>query len=88
VADTVLRLASGFALAAVSGVIIGIAMGRWRLAEDLVMPLVSMGAPIPGVAYAPLFLLWFGLGNVSTILLVGFVSAFPIILNTWTGVKA
>jgi NitT/TauT family transport system permease protein len=88
VADTVLRLASGFALAAVSGVIIGIAMGRWRLAEDLVLPLVSMGAPIPGVAYAPLFLLWFGLGNVSTILLVGFVSAFPIILNTWTGVKA
>jgi NitT/TauT family transport system permease protein len=87
-ADTVLRLASGFALAAVIGVITGIAMGRWRLAEDLVLPLVSMGAPIPGVAYAPLFLLWFGLGNVSTILLVGFVSAFPIILNTWTGVKA
>jgi NitT/TauT family transport system permease protein len=63
-------------------------MGRWRLAEDLVLPLVSMGAPIPGIAYAPLFLLWFGLGNLSTILLVAFVSAFPIIFNTWTGVKA
>ncbi len=87
-ADTVLRLVSGFALAAVAGIIIGIAMGRWRLAEDLALPLVSMGAPIPGIAYAPLFLLWFGLGNVSTILLVGFVSAFPIIFNTWTGVKA
>jgi NitT/TauT family transport system permease protein len=86
--DTVLRLGSGFALAAVIGVITGMAMGRWRLAEDLVLPLVSMGAPIPGIAYAPLFLLWFGLGNVSTILLVGFVSAFPIIFNTWTGVKA
>jgi NitT/TauT family transport system permease protein len=87
-ADTVLRLVSGFALAAIVGVIIGVAMGRWRLAEDLALPLVSMGAPIPGIAYAPLFLLWFGLGNVSTILLVGFVSAFPIIFNTWTGVKA
>jgi NitT/TauT family transport system permease protein len=86
--DTVLRLASGFALAAIIGVITGIAMGRWRLAEDLVLPLVSMGAPIPGIAYAPLFLLWFGLGNIATILLVAFVSAFPIILNTWTGVKA
>ena len=63
-------------------------MGRSRLAEDLLLPLVSMGAPIPGIAYAPLFLLWFGLGNVSTVLLVGFVSAFPIIFNTWTGVKA
>jgi NitT/TauT family transport system permease protein len=69
-------------------VLIGVAMGRWRLAEDLALPLVSMGAPIPGIAYAPLFLLWFGLGNVSTILLVGFVSVFPIIFNTWTGVKA
>src|SRR5262245_4948416 len=88
VADTVLRLVSGFALAAIVGVVIGIAMGRWRVAEDLALPLVSMGAPIPGIAYAPLFLLWFGLGNVSTILLVGFVSAFPIIINTWTGVKA
>jgi NitT/TauT family transport system permease protein len=87
-ADTVLRLVSGFALAAILGVILGLVVGRWRLAEDLVLPLVSMGAPIPGIAYAPLFLLWFGLGNVSTILLVGFVSVFPIIVNTWTGVKA
>jgi NitT/TauT family transport system permease protein len=87
-ADTILRLVAGFTLAAVVGVTIGIVLGRWRLAEDLLLPLVSMGAPIPGIAYAPLFLLWFGLGNVSVMLLVGFVSAFPIIFNTWTGVKS
>jgi NitT/TauT family transport system permease protein len=88
VLDTLLRLIAGFALAAVAGVAIGFAMGRSRLAEDIFLPLVSIGAPIPGIAYAPLFLLWFGLGNKSTILLVGFVSAFPIVFNTWTGVKA
>jgi ABC-type nitrate/sulfonate/bicarbonate transport system permease component len=88
VLDTLLRLLAGFALAAVAGVLIGIIMGRSRLAEELALPLVSMAAPIPGIAYAPLFLLWFGLGNVSAVLLVGFVSAFPIIFNTWTGVKA
>jgi ABC-type nitrate/sulfonate/bicarbonate transport system permease component len=86
--DTVLRLLGGFTLAAVGGVAVGIAMGRWRLAEDVFLPLVSIGAPIPGLAYAPLFLLWFGLGNLSAVLLVGFVSAFPVIFNTWTGVKA
>jgi len=86
--DTMVRLMAGFALAAVIGVAIGIAMGRWRFAEDVALPLVSIGAPIPGIAYAPLFLLWFGLGNVSAVLLVAFVSAFPIIFNTWTGVKA
>ena len=77
VADTLLRLAAGFALAAIAGVALGIVMGRSRRAEDVCLPLVSIGAPIPGLAYAPLFLLWFGLGNVSAVLLVGFVSAFP-----------
>jgi NitT/TauT family transport system permease protein len=86
--ETVLRLLAGFGLAAVIGVSIGIAMGRSRLAEDIFLPLVSICAPIPGLAYAPLFLLWFGLGNFASILLVAFVSMFPVILNTWTGVKA
>ena len=86
--DTLLRLIAGFALAAVVGVAIGIVMGRSRRAEDFILPVVSIGAPIPGLAYAPLFLLWFGLGNMSSILLVAFVSAFPIIYNSWTGVKA
>jgi NitT/TauT family transport system permease protein len=86
--DTVLRLLAGFFLAAIVGVTLGILMGRSRRVEDIALPLVSIGAPIPGLAYAPLFLLWFGLGNKSAVLLVAFVSAFPIIFNTWTGVKA
>ena len=86
--DTILRLLMGFALAAVVGVVIGILMGRSRRMEDICLPLVSIMAPIPGIAWAPLFLLWFGLGSRPAMLLVAFVSAFPIIFNTWTGVKA
>jgi len=86
--ETLARLLAGFSLAALAGVAVGIAMGRSRRAEDILLPLVSIGAPIPGLAYAPLFMLWFGLGDMSTVLLVGFVSAFPVIVNTWTGVKA
>lgn len=86
--ETVVRLMAGFGMAAVVGVALGIIMGRSRRAEDIFLPLVSIGAPIPGLAYAPLFLLWFGLGEVGAVILVGFVSAFPIILNSWTGVKA
>jgi NitT/TauT family transport system permease protein len=86
--ETIVRLTVGFGLAAVAGVTIGILMGRFRAAEDLLLPLVSIAAPIPGLAYAPLFLLWFGLGEVSAILLVAFVSCFAVIFNTWTGVKA
>jgi NitT/TauT family transport system permease protein len=86
--DTILRLLGGAALAAIVGVTLGILMGRSRRMEDIVLPLVSVMAPIPGIAWAPLFLLWFGLGNEPAMLLVAFVSAFPIVFNTWTGVKA
>jgi NitT/TauT family transport system permease protein len=86
--DTLVRLIVGFALAACMGVAAGVLMGRSRRAEDILLPLVSIGAPIPGLAYAPLFLLWFGPGNVPAIALVAFVSAFPVIYNSWTGVKA
>jgi NitT/TauT family transport system permease protein len=86
--DTLIRLGFGFALAAIVGVSIGVLMGRSRRAEDILLPLVSIAAPIPGLAYAPLFLLWFGPGNVPAVVLVAFVSAFPIIYNSWSGVKA
>ncbi|HET7851028.1 MAG TPA: ABC transporter permease [Pseudolabrys sp.] len=88
VLDTLLRLMAGFGLAAIVGLTIGVLMGRSRRAEDIFLPLVSILAPIPGLAYTPLFLLWFGPGEVSAVLLVAFVSMFAVIYNTWTGVKS
>jgi NitT/TauT family transport system permease protein len=85
---TIVRLFLGFLLAAVLGVAVGIAMGRYGWAEDLLLPLVSIGSPIPGLAYAPLFILWFGLGNLPAVLLVAVAAAFPAAVNSWTGVKA
>jgi len=85
--ETLLRLLAGFGLAAIVGLTIGVLMGRSRRAEDICLPLVSILAPIPGLAYTPLFLLWFGPGEVSAVLLVAFVSMFPVIYNSWTGVK-
>lgn len=85
---TIVRLILGFVLAAILGVAVGIAMGRYRWAEDFFLPLVSIGSPIPGLAYAPLFILWFGLGSLPAVLLIALASAFPAAVNTWTGVKA
>jgi NitT/TauT family transport system permease protein len=85
---TLARLAVAFALGAVAGVMVGMLMGRSRWAERLLLPVVSVGNPIPGLAYAPLFVIWFGLGNLPAVLLVAFAAAFPIAVNTWSGVRA
>jgi NitT/TauT family transport system permease protein len=85
---TLIRLVLGFLLAAVVGVLLGIAMGRFRVVEDVFLPAVSFVYPIPGLAYAPLFVLWFGLGDFPAVLLVGVASCFIIILNAWKGVKS
>jgi NitT/TauT family transport system permease protein len=82
------RLAVAFVLGGTAGVTVGMLMGRSRWAERLLLPIVSVGNPIPGLAYAPLFVIWFGLGNLPAILLVAFAAAFPIAVNTWSGVRA
>ncbi|HZP77938.1 MAG TPA: ABC transporter permease [Pseudolabrys sp.] len=86
--STLYRLVLGFALAGAIGVSLGILMGRLQWVEDTLLPIVSFLYPIPGIAYAPLFVLWFGLGDVPTVLLVGVSSCFIVIINTWKGVKA
>jgi ABC-type nitrate/sulfonate/bicarbonate transport system permease component len=86
-ARTLVRLVLGFSLAAAVGVTLGIVMGRYRVMEDVFLPLVSIGYPIPGLAYAPLFVLWFGLGDLPAVLLVGIASSFAVTINTWKGVK-
>jgi NitT/TauT family transport system permease protein len=88
VGATLYRLFLGFALAAAAGVLIGGLMGRLQWFEDAALPIVSFLYPIPGLAYAPLFILWFGLGDLPTILLVGISSCIVIIINTWKGVKS
>ena len=85
---TLLRLLAGFLIAGCLGVLIGILMGRHKSVEDFLLPLVSFVYPIPGIAYAPLFVLWFGLGDLPAILLIPFASTFPVVMNTWKGVKA
>jgi NitT/TauT family transport system permease protein len=86
--NTLYRVFAGLALAAVTGLILGFLMARLRPVEQFFMPLVSAFMPIPSLAWAPVFILWFGLGNVATILIVFYAASFPMVLNTWTGARA
>jgi NitT/TauT family transport system permease protein len=88
VSATLARLLFGFLLAAAIGVMIGLAMGRSRRVEAFCLPLLSVLMPIPPLAWVPLFILWFGLGNMPTILLVAFAASVPIASTVWTGVRS
>lgn len=84
---TLLRVAIGMAFALVIAVPVGMLMGRHRLAERALAPLVSILMPIPSLAWVPLIVLWFGIGNTATILVVVYAATFPLLFNVWTGVR-
>jgi NitT/TauT family transport system permease protein len=86
--NTLFRVFSGLALAAAFGLVLGFLMARYRAVESFFLPLVSALMPIPSLAWAPVFILWFGLGNTATILVVFYAASFPMVLNTWTGARA
>jgi NitT/TauT family transport system permease protein len=86
--STLYRVLFGLALAIVAGLPLGILMGRFRAVENFVLPLSSALMPIPSLAWVPVFILWFGLGNTVAILIVFYAALFPMMLNTWTGVRA
>ena len=85
---TLYRVLFGLGLAVVVGLPLGILMARFRAVEQFFLPLVSVLMPIPSLAWVPIFILWFGLGNTTTILIVFYAATFPMLLNAWTGVRA
>jgi NitT/TauT family transport system permease protein len=87
-ATTLYRVLFGFSLAILAGLPLGILMGRSRRTENFVLPLASALMPIPSLAWVPVFILWFGLGNTVSILIVFYASLFPMLLNAWAGVRA
>ena len=86
--STLYRVLVGMGLAIVVGLPLGILMGRFRPIESFFLPLASALMPIPSLAWVPVFILWFGLGNATAIGIVFYAALFPMLLNAWSGVRA
>lgn len=86
--STLHRVLLGFALAIVVALPLGILMARFKRIENFVLPLASALMPIPSLAWVPVFILWFGLGNTVSVLVVFYAATFPMLLNTWSGVRS
>ena len=77
----------GLLASLVVGIAVGLLMGRYRLAEYLLDPYVYALDATPRVALIPLFLLWFGLGTSSKIAIIFLSGLFPVLMNTFSGVR-
>lgn len=82
------RLMVGTALAMVVGISLGALMGISRLAYHIIRPLVSLLAPVPALAWTPVLMLLFGLGNRTTITVCFLAAVIPVIFNVNAGMQA
>jgi ABC-type nitrate/sulfonate/bicarbonate transport system permease component len=74
-------------LFAASAIPLGIMMGWWRLVRDQVNPIMEILRPIPPLAWIPLSILWFGIGDEQNEFIIFLGIFFPILVNTIVGVK-
>jgi ABC-type nitrate/sulfonate/bicarbonate transport system permease component len=81
------RVLVGFLIAAVVGMAAGVALGWWNIASELLQPIIEALRPIPPIAWTPLAILWFGIGNAPSYFLVFVGAVFPVFVNTFAAVR-
>jgi NitT/TauT family transport system permease protein len=82
------RAISGFAAAALFAIPLGLLVGRIAAVREYIDPIIRSLYPIPGIAWIPLAILWFGLGNAAVIFVVFIAEFFPLYFNTEAGARS
>lgn len=85
---TLTEVVAGFAIALVTGVVVGAVLGRVLWLERAVRPFIVALQVIPKVALIPLFVIWFGFGMTSKVVTAAILAFFPIMLNVMLGVRS
>ncbi|MBY9080689.1 ABC transporter permease [Paenibacillus sp. HN-1] len=78
----------GFLLGGSVGLVLGLWSGFTRFAEKQLDPSIQMLRTVPHLAITPLFILWFGFGEWSKILLIALGAFFPVYVNTFLGIRS
>ncbi|WPB55572.1 ABC transporter permease [Xylophilus sp. GOD-11R] len=85
---SLLRVAVGYCLAMVVGLSLGFLCGSVRQVSDFVRPVIEALRPIPPLAWVPISILWFGLGDASAYFLVFLGCVFPLFFGAYTAVRS
>jgi sulfonate transport system permease protein len=81
------RMAVGFALGASVALVLALVAGLSRGGEEAVDPLMQMVRTLPLFGLVPVFIVWFGIGQLPKLLLIGIGAAIPLYLNTFSGIR-
>jgi NitT/TauT family transport system permease protein len=87
VGTTLYETAVGFVIATIAGLIVGYLMAEFHVFDLIVRPFMTGFNSIPRIALAPLFVLWFGLGSLSRIVLIVSLGFFIVAFNTFAGLQ-
>jgi len=85
---SLVRAIPGFAIGTLVGVALGLAAGIARNFEEMLSPLVFLTYPVPKIVMLPVFMLWFGIGDLSKILIIALACFYPTFINAYYGARA
>jgi NitT/TauT family transport system permease protein len=85
--DSLRRVAIGFLLATVLGIPAGLSLGWYPAAAQVVNPVIQMVRPISPIAWIPLAIIWFGVGDGAAVYLIFLAAFFPIVVAAMNGVR-
>src|SRR6266545_3201689 len=82
------RSLPGFAIGTAAGIALGLAAGISRAFDQMLSPIVFLSYPVPKIVMLPIFMLWFGIGDLSKILIIALACFYPTFINAYYGAKA
>ena len=86
-AVTLYRALTGFFIAAIRGIVLGMAMSRSAIARWFFDPIISVGFPMPKIAFLPVVILWLGVFDISKITMIVFDAIFPVVAATVVAIQ-
>ena len=81
------RSLPGFAIGSLLGAALGLAAGTARWFDRMLSPAVFLTYPVPKIVMLPIFMIWFGIGDLSKVLIIALACFYPVFINAYYGVR-
>lgn len=90
--DSIMVSTMRVAIGAIIGILLGVGaallIGQSKKLDEWISPILNILGPIPALAILPLFIIWFGIGELPKIILIAWTVFFPVLTNTLEGIKS